>query len=81
MLTKNLLPLFLQSTYSIFIGRGSSVGIVNGYELDDRGFGVRGSLGSRIFTSPVQNGSGVHPAFNPMSYMGDLSPGVKAAEA
>jgi hypothetical protein len=30
----------------------SPVGIANGYRLDDRGFGVRVVVGSRIFSSP-----------------------------
>jgi hypothetical protein len=32
--------------------RDSAVGIVTGYGLDDGGFGVRGPVGSRIFSSP-----------------------------
>jgi hypothetical protein len=52
MLGKNLLPLFLHSTYSIFMGRGSSVGLANGYGLDNRGVGVRVPVEPRIFTSP-----------------------------
>jgi hypothetical protein len=32
--------------------RDTAVGIVTGYWLDDRGFGVRVPVGSRIFTSP-----------------------------
>jgi hypothetical protein len=32
--------------------RGSTVGIVIGYGLDDRGVGVQIPVGSRIFTSP-----------------------------
>jgi hypothetical protein len=31
---------------------GSAVGIETGYGLDERGFGVRVPVGSRIFTSP-----------------------------
>jgi hypothetical protein len=31
---------------------GSSVGIASGYELDDRGVGVRVPVGSGIFSSP-----------------------------
>jgi hypothetical protein len=33
-------------------GRDSSVGIVIGYGLNDRGVGVRVPVGSRIFSSP-----------------------------
>jgi hypothetical protein len=55
----------------------SVVGIATGYGLDDRGVGVRVTVRSRIFTSPiVQTGSGVHPT----SYMmgtGGSFPGVK----
>jgi hypothetical protein len=32
--------------------RGSVVGIATGYELDDRGVGIRASVGARIFSSP-----------------------------
>jgi hypothetical protein len=32
--------------------RDSSVGIVTGYGLDDRGIGVRVPVGSRIFSTP-----------------------------
>jgi hypothetical protein len=50
----------------------SSVGIATGYGLDDRGVGVRVSVGSRIFSSPRRPdwlwGNG---------YRGALSPGVK----
>jgi hypothetical protein len=33
-------------------GRDSSVGIATGYELDDRGVGVRVPVGSKFFPSP-----------------------------
>jgi hypothetical protein len=36
--------------------RRSSVGTATGYELDDRGVGVRVSVGSRIFISPYRPG-------------------------
>jgi hypothetical protein len=36
--------------------RGSAVGIAIGYGLDDRGVGVRVSIGSSIFTSPYRPG-------------------------
>jgi hypothetical protein len=43
------------------------VGIATGYELDDRGVGVRVPVGSTIFTSHVvQTGSGVHPTSYPI---------------
>jgi hypothetical protein len=34
------------------MSRDSSVGIVTGYGFDDRGFGVRVSVGSRFLSSP-----------------------------
>jgi hypothetical protein len=34
--------------------RDSSVGIANGYGLDDQGAGVRVPVGSKIFTSPYR---------------------------
>jgi hypothetical protein len=59
--------------------RDSSVGIVTGYRLDDRGVGVRVLLGSRFFfLHLVQTGSGVHPTSYPMGN-GGYFPGGKAA--
>jgi hypothetical protein len=61
----------------------SSVGMVLGYGLDDRGSRVRflGVGGWEFFSSPrVQNGSGAHPAFYPMGTSGSF-PGGKAAGA
>jgi hypothetical protein len=61
--------------------RDSVVSIATGYELDDRGVGVRVPVGSRIFTSPiVQNGSGDHLTSYTMGTGGSF-PGGKAAEA
>jgi hypothetical protein len=57
--------------------RDSSVGITNGYRLDDRGFRVRVPVGSRIF-HVVQTGSGIHPTTYPMGTVGSF-PGGKAA--
>jgi hypothetical protein len=60
--------------------RDSSVGIVTGYGLDDRGVGVRVPVESNIFLSPlihiVQTGSGAHPVSYPMGPRGSF-PGVK----
>jgi hypothetical protein len=52
--------------------RDSSVGIVLGYGLDDRGSRVRFPAGSGNFSlhHRVQNGSGVHPASCPMGTRG-----------
>jgi hypothetical protein len=36
----------------LVIRRGTAVGTETGYGLDDRGDGVRGPMGSRIFTFP-----------------------------
>jgi hypothetical protein len=60
--------------------RGSSVGIVQSYGLDDRGSRVRFSVGAGNFSVHhcVQNGSGAHPASSPMGTRGSF-PGGKAA--
>ena len=42
------------------MGRDSSVGIATGYELDVPGMNPGG--GGAIFSAPVQNGPGAHPA-------------------
>jgi hypothetical protein len=55
------------------MSRDSSVGIVTGYGLDDRGVGVRVPVGSRIFSE-------VHPTSYPMG-TGSYFPGGKAAGA
>jgi hypothetical protein len=39
-------------TVIIYEGRDSTVNIVTGYRLDDRGVGVRVPVGSRILSSP-----------------------------
>jgi hypothetical protein len=54
------------------------VGIALGYGLDDRGSRVRFPAGTENFSlhHRVQNGSGAHPASNPMD-TGPLSLGVK----
>jgi hypothetical protein len=57
-------------------GQDISVSIATGYELDDRGIGVRIPVVSRIF----QTGSGVHPAYYPMG-TGDSFTEDKAARA
>jgi hypothetical protein len=52
-------------------------GIATGHGLDDQGIGVRVTVGSRIFTSPiVQTGSGVHQTSYTRGTGGSF-PGVK----
>jgi hypothetical protein len=60
--------------------RDSSVGIVLGYGLDNRGSGVRFPAGAGNFSlnHRVQNGSGAHPASYPMGTR-YCFPGGKAA--
>jgi hypothetical protein len=62
--------------------RDSSVGIALGYGLDDRGTRVRFPAGAGDFSlhHRVQNGSGAHPASNPVGTKGCF-PGGKAAGA
>jgi hypothetical protein len=62
--------------------RDSSVGMVLGYGLDDRGSRVRFPAGTGNFSlhRRVQNGSGAHPASYPMGTRGSF-PGDKAAGA
>jgi hypothetical protein len=56
----------------------SSVGIALGYGLEDRGSRVQFCAGAGNFSlhHRVQNGSGAHPASNPMGTKGSF-PGVK----
>jgi hypothetical protein len=58
--------------------RGSSVGRVTGYRLDDRIAGVRctAEAGNFSFLHPVQTGSGANPASYTMGTAGCF-PGVK----
>jgi hypothetical protein len=62
--------------------RDSSVGIVLGYWLDDRGCRVRfpAETGNFSLHHRVQNGSGAHPASYPMGTRGSFREG-KAAGA
>jgi hypothetical protein len=62
-----------------FRSRGSSVGIVSDYGLDDRVIEVRSSTGAEDFSSSpcVQTGSEAHPASYPMGTGGPF-PGGKA---
>jgi hypothetical protein len=55
--------------------RDSSVGIATGYRLDDQGVRVRVPEGSRIFSSHVQTGSGVHPTSYSLGTGGSFSGG------
>jgi hypothetical protein len=66
----------------ILKSRDSSVGIVLGYGLDDRGSGVRflAGVGNFSLNHYVQNGSGAHPTSYPMGIRGSF-PGGKAARA
>jgi hypothetical protein len=61
--------------FSLYKSRDSSVGIVLGYELDDRRSRVRFSAGAGNFSlhHRVQNGSGAHPASYPMGSRGSFS--------
>jgi hypothetical protein len=62
--------------------RDSSVGIAPGYGLDGRGSRVRFPAGAGNFSlhHHDQNGSGAHPASNPMSTRSSF-PGGKAASS
>jgi hypothetical protein len=62
--------------------RESSVGIALGYGLDDRGSRVPfpAGAGNSSIHHRVQNGSGAHPASNPMGTRGSF-PGGKASGA
>jgi hypothetical protein len=58
----------------------SVVGIATGYELDDRGVGVRVPVGSRIFSSPCRPDRLRHTQ-PPIQWVREaLSPGVKRQE-
>jgi hypothetical protein len=61
------------------MSRGSSVGIMSDYGLDDRAIEVRSPTGAEDFSSSlcVQTGSGAHPASYPMGTEGPF-PGGKA---
>jgi hypothetical protein len=60
--------------------RDSIVGTATAYGLDDRGVGVRVSVGSRIFSSPSRpDRFWAHPAFYPMG-TGSSFPGGKVAK-
>jgi hypothetical protein len=56
------------------LSRDSSVGIVLGYGLDDRGFRARFPAGVGNFSlhHRVQNGSGAHAASYPMGTRGSF---------
>jgi hypothetical protein len=75
---RNELGIFpLHKLQKIKRSRDSVVGIATGYGLDDRGFGIRVPVGSRIlFLHVVQTGSEAHPPSYPMG-TGASSPGVK----
>jgi hypothetical protein len=68
-----------RSSSSSSKSRDSSVGLVLGYGLDDRGSSVRFPAGAGSFSlHRVQNGSGAHSASYPMGTRGSF-PGGKAA--
>jgi hypothetical protein len=64
----------------IFLIRDSVVGIATGYGLDDRGFGVRVPVGSKIFSSPRPDRFWGSPSLHLMGNGGSY-PGSKAAGA
>jgi hypothetical protein len=65
-----------------FKNHGSSVGIVTGYGLDNRGIRIWVLVGSRIWTSPYhQTGSGAHQFSYPMGIGAPGAPGDKEARA
>jgi hypothetical protein len=69
-------------TVATFKSRDSSVGIVLGYGLDDRGSRVRFPAGADNFSlhHRFQNGFGAHPASYPMGTRGSF-PGGKVTGA
>jgi hypothetical protein len=69
-------------TWFTFVSHYSSVGIVLGYGLNDRGSRVRFSAGGGNFSPHhrVQNGSGAHPASCPIGITGSFL-GSKTAGA
>jgi hypothetical protein len=78
------LPCFFKFIFpqSSFMSRGSVVGIVTAYELDDRWVGSSsvGRIKNFQILRNVQTGFGVHPISYLMSTCG-FYPGVKATEA
>jgi hypothetical protein len=62
----------LPSAIMLYESQDSSVGIVTGYGLDDRGVGVRVPVGPRIFTSTCSSDR----IWGPPTGMGSISPGV-----
>jgi hypothetical protein len=73
--------IILQCQYDPYRIRDSVVGIAIGYGLDDGGFGVRVSVGARIFSSP-QRSDWVWgpPNFYPMGNGGSFTGGRAAGE-
>jgi hypothetical protein len=69
-----------QSTDDYTIVCGSSVGIVLGYRLDDRGSTIRFPAGAGNFSlhHRVHSGSGAHPASYPMGTRGSFPWGKEA---
>jgi hypothetical protein len=69
-------------TTSLFeaVSRDSSVGIGIGYELENRGTGIRFPAGARDFSvlHSVQTGSGAHPSSYPISTGGPFFRGKAA---
>jgi hypothetical protein len=73
---------FKSLSYNYTKSRDSSVGIVLGYGLDNRGSRVRFPAGAGNFSlyHRIRNGSGAHPASYAMGTGGSF-PGDKAAGA
>jgi hypothetical protein len=70
-------PQFFFVRYFVDVKSGdSAVGIATAYGLDDRGIGVRVSVGSRIFTTPSTPGSGAHQASYPLGRGGGKTAGA-----
>jgi hypothetical protein len=65
--------IFIYIVVTLLKSRDSEVGIATSYGLEDRGFGVRVPVGSRIFSTSSR------PALGPLIQWvpGALSPGVK----
>jgi hypothetical protein len=72
---------YKKDTFMMNRSRDSAVGIATGYELDDRGVGVRVPVGSRIFSSPRCRDRFWGPPSLLSMCTGDTFPGCKVARA